>query len=250
MKIKILQWNIWVKERIENIISELKRFDADILCLQELTQNYYRIPENGDTPKRIADELGFNYHYAVAQERTGERQRIQGNGIFTRFPIVKKYKAPLIPFCKDTEGYRYWQEGRVYVETEIDAGAERPLTVGTTHLSYSPHLEVTEHRIPEFKRLTQEISYQDGQYIFSGDLNVAPNTPEVKRILSILENAGPPLDLPTWTTKRSDHHGWVVDSLSWRLDYIFKTADINVVSSEIPDTSASDHLPVIITIDI
>jgi len=36
MKIKLLQWNILYKENIDNIISELKRIDADIVCVQEL----------------------------------------------------------------------------------------------------------------------------------------------------------------------------------------------------------------------
>ena len=34
---KILQWNIWYKEDINNIAKELKRIDADVVCIQELS---------------------------------------------------------------------------------------------------------------------------------------------------------------------------------------------------------------------
>ena len=33
---KLLQWNIWYKEDISNIAKELKRIDADVVCIQEL----------------------------------------------------------------------------------------------------------------------------------------------------------------------------------------------------------------------
>ena len=30
---KVLQWNIWYKEEINNIANELKRIDADVVCI-------------------------------------------------------------------------------------------------------------------------------------------------------------------------------------------------------------------------
>ena len=42
---KLLQWNIWNNEKIENIAKELKRFDADVACLQEVcvTENDFSV---------------------------------------------------------------------------------------------------------------------------------------------------------------------------------------------------------------
>lgn len=36
MKISLLQWNIWFKENINKIITQLKRINADIVTIQEL----------------------------------------------------------------------------------------------------------------------------------------------------------------------------------------------------------------------
>jgi len=33
---KLLQWNICINENIDTVIEELQRFDADIVCIQEL----------------------------------------------------------------------------------------------------------------------------------------------------------------------------------------------------------------------
>lgn len=37
--IRLLQWNIWNNEDIDNIIKELKRISPDIACIQELAKD-------------------------------------------------------------------------------------------------------------------------------------------------------------------------------------------------------------------
>ena len=59
MQITVLQWNIWYKEPIENILKVLKEIDADIVCLQELSINNTE-QSIADTVQYIADGLGFN----------------------------------------------------------------------------------------------------------------------------------------------------------------------------------------------
>jgi mRNA deadenylase 3'-5' endonuclease subunit Ccr4 len=37
MKIKVLQWNVWFRERAENLLQIMKKYDPDIICCQEIT---------------------------------------------------------------------------------------------------------------------------------------------------------------------------------------------------------------------
>lgn len=39
MHIAILQWNIWYKENIENVVAFIKEINPVIVCLQELSVN-------------------------------------------------------------------------------------------------------------------------------------------------------------------------------------------------------------------
>lgn len=39
MRIKVLQWNIWYQENVNNILELIRDIDPDIFCLQELTVN-------------------------------------------------------------------------------------------------------------------------------------------------------------------------------------------------------------------
>ncbi len=56
-----MQWNVWYKEDIENIVKLLREISPDIICLQELTRNYDQ-QSHKDTLKYISDSLGYNYY--------------------------------------------------------------------------------------------------------------------------------------------------------------------------------------------
>lgn len=57
MSFTVLQWNIWYKEKIENILETLMGIDADVVCLQELSIDN---PEQSvkDSVAYIAEGLG------------------------------------------------------------------------------------------------------------------------------------------------------------------------------------------------
>ena len=63
-------------------------------------------------------------------------------------------------------------------------------------------------------------------------------------------NLGPDYHEKTWTTKPFSYNGFSENSLNWRLDFVFGTKDIKVISSEIIKTDLSDHLPILIKIEI
>ncbi len=87
MKLKILQWNIWYQEKAENIIAFIQDVNPDIVCLQELTINS-RYNDYQNVPEMIAKAIGFDSAFAVAHHST--EGLIQGNGIFSRYPINRK----------------------------------------------------------------------------------------------------------------------------------------------------------------
>lgn len=248
MKLKILQWNIYYKENIEKVADEILKINPDIICLQELIQNT-NIKPTVDTGNYLKKNLKY-FSFIKETETWSNRSNktAQLNAIFSRYPITNTSYQYLSPLHHNPPDANF--EGRVYIEATIKIN-QIDLTVGTTHLSFSPQFIINERRKKEVDNLAKILVSKKNNYIFTGDLNAVYDSYAIKTIEKYLVHAGPNYLEPTWTTKPFDYHGqFKEDKLRWRLDYIFKTKDIKVVDSKILKTPLSDHLPILATIDI
>jgi endonuclease/exonuclease/phosphatase family metal-dependent hydrolase len=241
MQISILQWNIWYKEPISNIARFLKENPADVVCLQELM---HRWPDQEvvDTSKYIAEQIGYQYQEVVL-EHPGESWA-QANGIFTKLPI-KETKRALINEHSG-EGV-YWDENRGYLEVTLDVNS-KDLTVATTHMSFTEHFIDTPRKQVEADKLIGH--FKDRNYVLTGDFNATPHSQTVRAVEERLKDAGPDYKEATWTTKPFLVDGFSASTLDWRLDYIFTSKDVKVNTAQVIKTRYSDHLPILVTINI
>jgi endonuclease/exonuclease/phosphatase (EEP) superfamily protein YafD len=84
----------------------------------------------------------------------------------------------------------------------------------------------------------------------TGDFNAPPESYIVKRLGASMLHAGPDYDVKTWTTKPHSYNGFEETDLNWRLDYVFTTPDIRAVSAQVIKTDYSDHLPVLVKVEV
>ncbi|MBI3366694.1 endonuclease/exonuclease/phosphatase family protein [Candidatus Roizmanbacteria bacterium] len=242
MTLKLLHWNILYKEKIENILETIKKIKPDILCLQELSQGF-KYNNYIDTPKYLAQKLHYSYYFHKGIEG---KNRTIGNGIFSRFPIIKtrfSYIKKPQPFT----GWADWTtEARIYVETLIEIHGKF-ISFATTHLSYNSRFIQSEEKKKEANTLVSIIRKKKSQYILTGDFNSVPLSYTIDQVQDYLVNCGPNTKEKTWSTKpHRDKWEWEVNGLNWRLDYVFSTKDMTVKSSKIVNTPYSDHLPIVI----
>jgi len=247
MIIKILQWNILRKEDPDNVSGFIKKIGPDIVCLQEIIQNDEK---NVDTGLYIANELGYNFFYKAGDtwQPAKNGKTSQGNAVFSKFTFTKTSFVYLTPPHHNPPDANF--EGRIYVEAVFDVG-NALLAVGTTHLAFSPRFTINEKRKKEVDNLTAIFESKKTNYVFTGDLNSPPNSYTIEQINKYLIHAGPDFRQPTWTTKPFDYHGQFKENkLRWRLDYVFTSQDVKIVDSRILKTIYSDHLPILLTIEI
>lgn len=237
---KLLQWNIWYKEKPENIVKLLKEIDADIVCLQELTIGL-SLHGGVDVVQLVKDELGYEVYFKQMEVEGG----YQANGIFSKHPIKSSRFAWI---NKPTGSGGYDDEYRCYAEATIDLDS-RELTVGTTHMSYTHEFKETKRKLKESEQLLAEL-HNKKNFIFTGDLNVIPESETIAKVSGLLQQASPDYSQPTWTTKPFEYNGFKAETLDWRLDYVFASKDLGIKSSEIINTEYSDHLPILIEADI
>jgi len=246
---KILQWNIWYKDDIDNILKTILEVKADIVCLQELTVNHPHYNQKIDTAKYIADGIQFDYFYKPAQVRKLEvdKEMSYGNGIFSRYPITKQSFDYILKLDTPSDEEDYSTENRVYIEVELDTPSGK-LSIGTTHMSYTDKFLSTPAKEAEADKLVSLIQSKKERFILTGDFNALPESYTVSSVLKHLVNSGPSLETKTWTTKPFSYKGFEADDLHWRLDYCFATPDIKIKSAQVLQTPFSDHLPILIEI--
>lgn len=245
MKLSVLQWNVLYKEKSENILQLIREIDADIVCLQELTQDSDINPKI-DIPGHIA-ALGYNSHYFITLT---EKDFAMGNGIFSKYPIASK-ATEYTHRGKDLKNYdnAYADEPRAYIEIQIEVNGQ-PLSIGTAHLSYSSKFVPSPLRQKEDAKFISLVSNHDKRFLFTGDFNAIPESKLIQALAKKFQHAGPNFSHKTWTTEPFSYDGFTANTLDWRLDYIFTTPDIKVLDSKIIQTKYSDHLPVLVTIEV
>jgi len=211
--------------------------------IRELTINFDK-QGRVHTPNYIAEQLGYHVYF---QEISFDGKEIQlANAIFSKYPIID---SRTVWINKEQGSGNYDDENRAYVEAILDVDGTK-LTVGTVHMSYTHQFEPSERKLRETDALVRAIENNKSNYILTGDLNAVPGFQVIRKVEGCVANLGPDYNENTWTTKPFSYNGFKVDTLTYRLDYVFGSRDINVTSSRVLLTKFSDHLPILVKINL
>ena len=247
---KLLQWNVWYHEDIDNILRTITEVGPDTLCLQELTTNF--APQHRrHTAQYLAEKLGMHCFFKAAREIIDANgTHAFGNAIISRYPIVKTaFQFIRRPSSQVSASKDFSAEPRVYLEATLEV-AEKKLVVATTHMSYTHKFRQTADKRAEADALVAILRRKKRRFVLGGDFNSLPTSYTIRAIQKHLRNAGPAPRQNTWTTKPFSYNGFLAHALDWRLDYCFATPDIRMMSAQIVETSYSDHLPILIELEL
>lgn len=197
----------------------------------------------------MATELGGYYKHSIEIEFNDGDKWKQANAILSRLPLSQTTSDWINKPRGGASSGSYDDEirGLISARTTIE---DKELRIATTHMSYTHKFEPTDRKHEETDKLIELLSGLSDNVIFTGDLNATPDSYTVRQIESILQNAGPEYDQNTWDTKPFSYQGFEADSLDWRLDYVFTSPRIQVLSSQIVQTDVSDHLPILVEVEI
>lgn len=278
-----VQWCRGVDLRVDpaRIVAEARRIaDFDVLCLQEIADNFPD-PELGgsageDQFAMLAELLpGYTALPGIAVDqpgRNGKRRRF-GNMILSRLPVKQVYRH-LLPYPLDA-GVPGMP--RIAVEA-IVAAPFGELRVITTHLEYYS----ARQRMAQAEALRAiyaeghayardaQVTKQDGTpfdtfirpraTVITGDFNFEPDAPEHARLLAPFPD-GTPLLRDAWQlTHPGEPHASTFciyqktdpSGMELHCDFIFVNDDLapRVRGLAVQQqTQASDHQPVILTLE-
>lgn len=207
--------------------SIIKDSDADIVGLNEIRGDGVGFEYTNQTAS-LARLAGFE-HYFFAYALFNEKRGYYGNSFLSKIPIVSKEKIfvpkhPTKPQCK-----RY--ERRCLLKVKLENG----LTVLVIHFG----LGEDEH---EMAVKTVLKNLPDEKYILMGDFNVTPDNPVLDPIRERMTD--------TAIKFTEEKLSFPSDAPTRKIDYIFVSRDIEVVSADIPAIIGSDHRPYISDVKI
>lgn len=221
--LRVLTYNIhhgvWTNGRRSLVATRRLAAGYDVVCLNEISRRQARA---------IAEPLGLHWISSDASESGDDPH--SNNAILTRFEI-KDSNVHLLPY------YYMIPWRRRILQATIDAHGTAVNVLGA-HLSLLPG-----ERGAHLRCAAEVFDKLSGPRILCGDMNVAPNHPELRRLASSYQDSwackgdGPGLTFGTRVSFR-------------RLDYVFASSHFEVRDAQMPDTRQpdgaypSDHHPV------
>ena len=211
-------WNYLEKKPDVAIMAEaIRTCGADIVALNEMRQ----AGPHGPQTKMLADATGLSYHYFAGAIEDDEGP--YGNGLISRYPIVCATTIP-VPDPSPRRIDNGYYETCCLLKARLANG----LTVLAIHFGLNP--DEQENAVE-----TILASMTEEKCILMGDFNVTPDDPILSPIRAKMRDAAelfsePLLSFPS-------------DEPTVKIDYVFVTPDLEIVSADIPAIVASDHRP-------
>jgi endonuclease/exonuclease/phosphatase family metal-dependent hydrolase len=230
--IKVMSYNVHSgfamegQHDLEAIAKVIEDSGADIIALQEVSR--VRLMDGAvDIPTWLSRRLDMPVLFR------GTEEPIWGNAILSRYPIVESGWGELPLAGKLIE--------RGYVWARIDVGGPEPLLVIDTHLHHiGPDSLARQEQVPVLLQFWNDQGYS----VLLGDLNATPDSVEMGFIYDagLLDSWSEEGVGPGYTSNSRDPYQ--------RIDWIWHSQDLTTVEVEVLQTQASDHLPVLATLDL
>jgi endonuclease/exonuclease/phosphatase family metal-dependent hydrolase len=240
----------YLDRRLDLIVTEIGRLDADIVCLQEVPW----APTTGNAAQYLARRTGQNHVYVRAN---GNRWAIlfeEGEAILSRYPLRDPAVIELEPQASTFEH-------RVALRATADT-PWGPISIVVTHLTHGD-IQVNQGQVAALASFVG--SARSYPTLVAGDLNATPNTPQIEALaldwIDTYQTARP--ESPGPTCCLDNLHQEPPGLLEKRIDYVFLAPgpgqDLRIVDSQRVLTQpfplaggwlwASDHVGLLTTLE-
>jgi len=205
---------------IPQVADTIRTYAPDIVGLNEMYDKGEKSQFTAQTDE-IANLAGYPYHFfAKAIDFNGSNP--YGNGFLSRIRIERAEVVPIPDPAVRTGAKLY--ETRCLLKAELENG----VTVLVTHFGLNPdeHQNAVNTILPHLK---------NEKCILMGDFNVQPDDPVLAPIFARMKDAASAFGAPLLS--------WPSDAPEKKIDYIFVSPDIELISADIPACMTSDHRP-------
>lgn len=256
MQIKVVCLNIWMGGIIyAPMVQWLKEQAADIYLLQEVFSSedttlapIYR------SHQELQRELGMQYaEFAPAfMESVGGMDIPQGNTVLSKFPLrqvsISHYDIPFGPRSTDRSQFHLIPRNLQHVEAEVD-GVKLQLL--NTQGIWGEEGFDNPRRLDMGRQIAEraQAAKKNGPVILAGDFNVRPDTQTIAQVETHLQNVFKDELATSFNLKRKNlekYPGYATAAV----DMLFLSPDVKLLSHTCPQVDVSDHLPLVVEIEV
>lgn len=215
---------------LEAIAQAIEESGADVVGLQEASRGWL-MDASHDAVMWLARRLGMPH---VAFHAPGD-DPLWGNAILSRYPLEEVEV--------DTMPRQGTLVHRGYLRARVDLGQSDHIDLFVTHLQHEAD-DLTALHAAQIDVILEAWD-EAPRTVLIGDLNAEVDEPQMA---SLLEEGF----VDAWEQGEGEGEGatWRADDPDVRIDYLLHTEDLATRSVQVPATAASDHRPVVASIDL
>lgn len=253
MTLKVISLNIWHGKFLYKVIDYLKAENADLVLLQEVYNGHDpNLAEAYRSMQILTEQLGYlsaDYGYAYT-ELTDFGAVEHGNAVFSKFPFITSEMVYMNPPVK--AGFEYhdipehWPLLPSPLQEVVVETAQGDLNVFNMHgpwdLDGDSFSERRRRMQQTIVRATQGIT----NVILAGDSNAKTSNEALTGLEPRLTSVFGHELISTFNMRHKDNPGYATAAV----DVAFVSPNIKIRAKECPDVDISDHLPLVVTLDI
>ena len=211
---------------LEDIAKVIEAEDPDIIALQEVSRGWV-VNGSVDMLVWLSQRLEMDYVWGPAADP------VWGNAVLSRLPIVssQNHKMP------NNDAIRL---DRAFLTVEVDVGGGETIDVIATHFHSGDGDSAI--RVPQAMAVLEAVN-SGRNTVLIGDFNAHPDHPEMLLFTDSGFN-------DTFVASGATGDGFTYPAdIPWeRIDYVWASPDLKVRDLSVPDSLASDHLAVAVTL--
>ena len=237
----------------------IRALRPDVVALQEVDVRWGERSGFADQATELAEATGMDVAFApiytLPGATPGDLPREYGVAILSRLPILVR-ENHLLTRLSTQEGDGAEprpMSGLLLVTVDV---AGYPVHVLSTHLDYRPDPSVRATQALEMRALVDAAPHP---VILMGDLNAAPDAPEIQPLFGALRDAWTAAPVHRATEEEGSEgaeappprgYTYPASAPARRIDYVLVGPSFRVVRSWVVSTDASDHHPVLAEVEL
>ncbi|WP_053218370.1 endonuclease/exonuclease/phosphatase family protein [Virgibacillus senegalensis] len=219
---------------LDRLAQTIEDSGADVIGLQEVDVHWAARSNFDDQLSELAEKLGMESFFAPIYDQDplteDEPRRQFGVAVLSKYPITSTINQEITRLStQDANPEPALAPG--FADVRINAQGAR-FSFYVTHLDYRADPFVREMQVDDMLRIIPET----GTSILAGDMNAGADAPELLPLLERFQDA--------WN-RSDDGYTYPAVSPQKRIDYILTSPNVKVLHTEVMQTEASDHLPVV-----
>lgn len=213
--------------------SVIGKYSPDIVGLNEVRGTSKDNPLFTAQAQTLAGMLGYYFYFAPAIDFDWGGP--YGNALLSRYPI-RSAETILIadPPIQDEDAY---YETRCILKAKVELPNSGELTVLVSHYG----LANSEQR-NAVQKTVELIKGETSRYLFMGDLNMQPDDEKLASLFPLMQD--------TAQFSREPLLSFPSDAPDRKIDYIFTSPGIRVLSAQVPAETVSDHRPYVAEVEV